>query len=42
MSFIPVTRIVYCDDSNCKCGGEYSFPWNPDPDDLLADDWEAL
>lgn len=23
-------------------GGEYRFPWNPDPSDLLADDWEVF
>lgn len=23
-------------------GGEYRFSWNPDPDDLLADDWEVF
>ena len=23
-------------------GGEYCFPWNPDPNELLADDWEAF
>lgn len=23
-------------------GGEYCFPWNPDPNELLADDWEVF
>ena len=33
-------RILVCVPS--ECGGEYSFPWNPDPSDLLADDWEVF
>lgn len=26
----------------CESGGNYCFPWNPDPSDLLADDWEVF
>ena len=33
-------RISICVPS--EGGGEYCFPWNPDPSDLLADDWEAF
>ena len=25
-----------------ESGGDYCFPWNPSPDELLADDWEAF
>lgn len=33
-------RIWVCVPS--ESGGDYCFPWNPDPSDLLADDWEAF
>lgn len=33
-------RIWVCVPS--ENGDDYCFPWNPDPSELIADDWEAF